>query len=98
MGMPPSCTAGHDSDGACLPPLSAPLSQATFATELATEKIFYQGRDKQGRPLAIIQVRKHNAWSREIGEVERLCCFVLDHLVRPSPLHTHDDPPCWTTW
>lgn len=70
------------------------ITEASIRTELEAEKIFFQGCDNLGRPVAVIQVRKHNAWSRDLGELERLCCFVLDHMIAACDKNTNPSGQC----
>ncbi|KAL6752508.1 hypothetical protein V8C86DRAFT_3029481 [Haematococcus lacustris] len=68
------------------------ISQEAVAKELATEKLILQGFDCHGRPLVIILVRKHNAWTRSVEELKRLCCYVLDLIVRMAVVHAERNP------
>ncbi|KAJ9530732.1 hypothetical protein QJQ45_014890, partial [Haematococcus lacustris] len=68
------------------------ISQEAVAKELATEKLILQGFDCHGRPLVIILVRKHNAWTRSVEELKRLCCYVLDLIVRMAVAHAERNP------
>ena len=47
-------------------------------TELKAGKIFLQGLDRMGRPLAIALAARHNVLSRDADEMERLVCYTLD--------------------
>jgi len=57
------------------------VDEASIANELACEKVYIHGHDRKGRPLMIIQVKKHNGWTRNLEELERLCCYILDECV-----------------
>lgn len=68
------------------------VDEATIANELACEKVYLQGCDRKGRPIMIIQVKKHNGWTRALDELERLCCYVLDACVAAAKQHPEANP------
>eukprot|EP00199_Chlamydomonas_sp_CCMP681_P007094 CAMPEP_0119106252 /NCGR_PEP_ID=MMETSP1180-20130426/3997_1 /TAXON_ID=3052 ORGANISM="Chlamydomonas cf sp, Strain CCMP681" /NCGR_SAMPLE_ID=MMETSP1180 /ASSEMBLY_ACC=CAM_ASM_000741 /LENGTH=268 /DNA_ID=CAMNT_0007091539 /DNA_START=84 /DNA_END=890 /DNA_ORIENTATION=+ len=68
------------------------VEPSTIANELACDKAFIQGVDRKGRPLLIIQVRKHNGWTRTLGELERFCCFLLDACAKGAADHPEINP------
>jgi len=58
---------------------SGRISPADVANELGSGKAFLlSGSDRSGRPVLLIQARKHSAWTRKIDELQLYCCYLLD--------------------
>ncbi|KAL6752267.1 CRAL-TRIO domain-containing protein [Haematococcus lacustris] len=68
------------------------IDEATVANEIACEKLYLQGIDRQGRPLMIALARKHNGWTRSLEELERMCCYVLDEMAKMAAPHVDRNP------
>ncbi|KAG1677201.1 hypothetical protein FOA52_013399 [Chlamydomonas sp. UWO 241] len=58
------------------------IAAADVANELASEKAFLLGTDRQGRAVLLIQAKKHGAWTRKLGELER-CLLDMAHNGKP---------------
>ena len=56
--------------------------QSEIPNELACEKVSLLGCDSQGRAVVLFLARKHNAWTRNLEELERLVCYVLDAAIK----------------
>lgn len=59
-----------------MPNGSIPASEVQ--AEVACGKVSLLGWDLQGRPVLLIQARKHSVWSRKIEETKAFCCYILD--------------------
>lgn len=58
--------------------------QSTIPNQLAANKVFLQGTDKEGRGLMIVLAARHDAWYASADEVLRMMCYGLDAVVRPK--------------
>eukprot|EP00955_Chlamydomonas_euryale_P110506 366001-Chlamydomonas_euryale.AAC.12 len=57
------------------------IHPSEISNELASGKASVSGCDKDGQAVLMIQVKKHNAWTRFLDELERFCCYILDAAV-----------------
>ncbi|KAF5836715.1 CRAL-TRIO domain-containing protein [Dunaliella salina] len=73
---------------------SGRIPESSIANELKCEKVVIQGLDKASRPVMIVQVCKHNGWTRYIDELERLCCYALDALISRAPEDKNPGAQC----
>ncbi|GAX78602.1 hypothetical protein CEUSTIGMA_g6041.t1 [Chlamydomonas eustigma] len=62
------------------------VQAAEVENELASKKVFLLGADKFGRGLLLIQAQHHNAWRRNLEELERFCCYSLDATIAACDL------------
>ena len=65
---------------------------------MACGKVSLLGWDIVGRPVLLIQAKKHSVWSRKIEETKSFCCYILDVAVRATERRRHFDihnVVCW---
>ncbi len=72
-------------------PKAAVPVQAEVARELACEKAFLQGKDKQGRPLVVMVGRRHVRHKHSAEEVKRFMCYCLDTAISTIDESTNSD-------
>lgn len=55
------------------------ISEDEIPNELAVNKVFLQGCDKQGRPVMIVVAARHDMGTRRLEETNRLIVYALDN-------------------
>ncbi|KAL3649894.1 hypothetical protein CASFOL_006297 [Castilleja foliolosa] len=58
------------------------ISEIEIPNEIGQNKMFLQGRDKQGRPIAVVFASRHFPTKGGVDEFRRFLVFVLDKLCR----------------
>ncbi|KAL0342201.1 UNVERIFIED_CONTAM: hypothetical protein Scaly_1882700 [Sesamum calycinum] len=61
------------------------MSESEIRDEIAQKKMFMQGRDKQGRPIAVVFASRHFAAKGGVDEFRRFLVFALDRLCSRIP-------------
>ncbi|PIN07103.1 Phosphatidylinositol transfer protein PDR16 [Handroanthus impetiginosus] len=61
------------------------ISESEITNEIAQNKMFMQGKDKQGRPIAVVLGARHFASKGSIDEFKRFLVFALDKLCQRMP-------------
>ncbi|CAJ1937627.1 unnamed protein product [Sphenostylis stenocarpa] len=61
------------------------VSASDVPNELAQEKVFMQGRDKIGRPIAVVIGRKHFQMKDGLDEFKRFVVYVFDKICARMP-------------
>ncbi|CAN6485618.1 unnamed protein product [Victoria cruziana] len=56
------------------------VSESEIPNEIRKEKVFVQGFDKEGRPLAVIMAGRHTSDDRDLEEIKRLTVYAVDML------------------
>lgn len=56
-------------------------AQSEVSAEIATDKVFVQGADRQGRPCMYILAAKHVVAERDVEECKRFVCYALDRCI-----------------
>ena len=62
-------------------PDSGARVQSEVTRELASNKTFIQGTDRQGRPCMYILAAKHIVADRDVEECKRFVCYSLDRCI-----------------
>lgn len=52
--------------------------QSEVQNELDADKVYLQGRDKQGRPCIVVTAANHIVSQRNVDECKRCICYALD--------------------
>ena len=55
--------------------------QDEIVRELAAEKAFLQGCDKEGHPVLVVWAARHDMGNRSIEETKRFICYCLDNTI-----------------
>ncbi|KAK6147909.1 hypothetical protein DH2020_018821 [Rehmannia glutinosa] len=61
------------------------ISESEIPNEIAQNKMFMQGRDKQGRPIAVVFGSRHFVCKGGVDEFRRYLVFALDKLCSRIP-------------
>ncbi|GFQ01311.1 random slug protein 5 [Phtheirospermum japonicum] len=61
------------------------ISESEIPNEIAQNKMFLQGRDKKGRPIAVVFGSSHFPTKGGVEEFRRFLVFALDKLCRSIP-------------
>ncbi|XP_011073289.1 random slug protein 5 [Sesamum indicum] len=61
------------------------ISESEIRDEIEQKKMFMQGRDKQGRPIAVVFASRHFAAKGGVDEFRRFLVFALDRLCSRIP-------------
>ncbi|XP_020677936.1 phosphatidylinositol transfer protein 3-like isoform X2 [Dendrobium catenatum] len=56
------------------------ISESEIQNEIAQKKIFSQGFDKNGRPIAVLFGCRHNPSNRDLNEFKRFAAYILEKL------------------
>ncbi|KAF2075830.1 hypothetical protein CYY_002864 [Polysphondylium violaceum] len=54
------------------------ITEKSVENELKSGKSFFNGTDKEGRPVCIVRTRKHDSYHRDIEESMRYCVYVME--------------------
>jgi len=54
------------------------ITEKSVENELKSGKSFFNGVDKDGRPVCIVRTRKHDSYHRDIDESMRYCVYVME--------------------
>lgn len=57
------------------------IDESEVAAEIATDKVFVQGADVDGRPCMYILAAKHVVAERDVEECKRFVCYALDRCI-----------------
>ena len=55
--------------------------QDEIVREVAAEKAFLQGCDKEGHPILVVWAARHDMGNRSIDETKRFICYCLDNTI-----------------
>lgn len=57
------------------------MGQDEIVRELAAEKAFLQGCDREGHPVLVVLAARHDMGDRSIEETKRFICYCLDNTI-----------------
>ena len=67
------------------------MLQSEIEQELASNKVFMQGLDKQGRQILVLKTNRHSKSLRDLKQCMRNLCYCLDKAINAADTTRNPD-------